>query len=240
MTPLARRALVWAVLTLPGCSLSNGFDRAEIQDALQYRRVLTEESPIVSGTDQAAAALKPPVRFGLYFVRTQFPTRRSIQTLEWLGAEQDRLLQRLAPLRTDRTASEIVVLADSTLAKPDRQTLRQTCARYGIDVLAIVDGVGSVDRYNNLSSLLYLTVIGAYFVPGTISDALFTIDATVWDVRNDRLLDRVAAEGRANKTGAAVRLEDEEPLRDAQRAALDTFGTQLGETLRRVLRPSGR
>ena len=66
----------------------------------------------------------------------------------------------------------------------------------------------------------------------------------VWGMKDPcfhpEILDRVAAEGQANKTGAAVRLEDEEPLRDAQRAALDTFSTQLGETLRRVLRPSGR
>ena len=238
MNPLARRALLCVVLALPSCSFSHGFDRAEIQDALQYRRVLTEESPILTGSNQAATSVTPPVRLGLYFVRTQFPTRQSIQTLEWLGTDQDRLLQRLAPLRADRTASEIVVLADSTVTTLDRQELRRACTRHGIDILAIVDGVGSVDRYNNLSSLLYLTVIGAYVVPGTVSDTLFTIDATLWDVRRDRLLDRVAAEGRATKTGAAVRLEDEEPLRDAQRAALDAFGTQLADALRRRVSPA--
>ena len=236
MTSLTYRVLLCIALTFPACSFSNGFDRAEIQDALQYRRVLPNDPSSASGTEPASATLKPPIRLGLYFVRTQFPTRQSIQTLEWLGTEQDRLLQRLAPLRADHTASEIVVLADSTLAKPDRQTLRQTCTRYGLDVLAIVDGVGSVDRYNKLSSLLYLTILGAYIIPGTVSDALFTIDATLWDVRHDRLLDRVTAEGRANKTGSAVRLEDEEPLREAQQVALEALSNQIIDVLHRRIR----
>ena len=233
MIPLAWRLLACALLTLPACSLSNGFDRAEMLAALQYRRALPDEPLTASGTEQAPVSLKPPVRLGLYFIPTQFPTRQSMRTVEWLSEDRDRLIRQLAPLRDDRTVSEIVLLPDTTMTTLDRQELRRACARHDIDVLAIVDGVGSVDRYNNLSSLLYLTVIGAYLVPGTVSDALFASEGTLWDARADRLLDRMGSEGQAKDTGSAVRLEDDGALKEAQLAAFDQLGARLIDALRR-------
>lgn len=233
MIPLAWHLVICAILTLPACSLSNGFDRTQMLDALQYRRALPDDPLTAPAVEQAALSLKPPIRLGLYFIHNQFPTRQSIKTIEWLSENRDRLIRQLTPLRNDRTVSEIVVLVESARTTIDRQELRRACSRDGIDVLAIVDGVGSVDRYNNLSSLLYPTVIGAYLVPGTVSDALFVIDGTLWEARADRFFDRVEAEGQATHVGSAVRLEDDGALKEAQRAALDRLGARLIDTLRR-------
>ncbi len=219
------------VLTLPACSMSRGFDRAGIQETLQQRLDLTGERETVSLTGHSLDRAEP-VRLGIYFVRTELPARQSVQTVEWISAEKDLLIQRLKPLRDDRIVHDIVTLAESTLLNQTRQELRRAALRYGIDVLVLVDGIGAVDRHNNAYSLLYPTILGAYLAPGTISDALFVMNGRLWDVRTDASGDREAAEGSAQQIGTAVMVEDAAALRAAKRRAIDAFGAMVVERLR--------
>ncbi len=143
-----------------------------MQNTLHQRLDLTGERE-AKNTTESNPPLAGPFRLGVYFVRTEFPTRQSVQSGEWLSAEKDQLVQRLTQLRSDQILREVVVLAEPTVRTLTRQELRQASVRYGIDVLLLVDGVGAVDRHNNAYALLYPTVIGAWLAPGTVIDALF-------------------------------------------------------------------
>jgi rhombotail lipoprotein len=226
-----RWLLPFFFIPLSACSMSQGFDRPGIQDTLQQRLNLTGGGNTASRTETRPARVEP-FRLGVYFVRTEFPTRESVQTVEWLSAEKDSLIQRLMPLREDRVIREIVTLAESTALTLTRQELRQAAIRYGIDVLLLVDGIGAVDRHNNAYSLLYPTILGAYLAPGTVSDALFVIDGRLWDVPADVVGDRETAEGTAQEVGTAVMVEDADVLRAAKRRAIDAFGAVIAERLR--------
>lgn len=236
MTPRIQRLLPLLFMALSACSTSQGFDRPGMQDTLLQRmnlvgaretQNLMENHPPLAG----------PFRLGVYFVRTEFPTRESIQSVEWLSAEKDQLVQRLAQLRSDQILREVVVLAEPTVRPLTSQELRQASARYGIDVLLLVDGVGAVARHNNAYALLYPTVIGAWLAPGTVIDALFILDGILWDLRTDTRLDRQTAEGQAQRTGAVVLVEDADALKEAKVLAIEAFGARLVEHLRSLERP---
>lgn len=231
MTQPIRWFLSILFITLSACSTGQGFDRTGMQDALHLRLDPLGEREAKNPTE-SNPPLAGPFRLGVYFVRTQFPTRQSIQSAEWLSAEKDQLVQRLSQLHDDGIVREVVVLAEPTVLTLTRQELRQAAVRYGIDVLLLVDGIGAVDRHNNAYSFLYPTIIGAWLAPGTISDALFVIDGRLWDVRADAFGDRQTAEGQAHRVGAAVILEDADVLGEAKRRAIDTFGAGVVDQLR--------
>lgn len=224
-------------LTLSACSTSKGFDRTGMHESLHQRlHIADEREP--TDSSKSTAPLSEPFRLGIYFVRTEFPTRQSVRSGEWLSAEKDQLVQRLTPLRSDQIVREIVVLAEPTVRTLTRQELRQAAGRYGIDVLLVIDGVGAVDRYNNAYALLYPTVIGTWLAPGTVIDALFLLTGTLWDLRTDRLLDQQTAEGQAQRTGAVVLMEDADALKEAKGLAIDAFGGRVADRLRSFQRES--
>ena len=224
------------LVTLAACSTSPEFDRAGMQDRLHQRLDLVGAREIKTAETKDAIAHAPlsagPFRLGVYFVRTEFPTRQSVHSEEWLSAEKDQLVQHLAQLRSDQILREIVVLAEPTVRTLSRQEFRQASIRYGIDVLLLVDGIGAVDRHNNAYALLYPTVIGTWLAPGTVIDALFMLTGTLWDLRTDRLLDQQTAEGQAQRTGAVVLVEDADALKEAKGLAIDAFGERVVDRLR--------
>ena len=222
-------------LTLSACSTSKGFDRAGMHESLHQRlHIADEREPRDSPT--STAPLSEPIRLGIYFVRTEFPTRQSVRSGEWLSAEKDRLVQRLTQLRSDQILGEVVLLAEPTVRTLTPQELRQASVRYGIDVLLLVDGVGAVDRHNNAYSFFYPTIIGAWLAPGTVIDALFILNGILWDLRTDTRLDGQTAEGQAQRTGAVVLVEDADVLTEAKHRAIDAFGARLVEHLRSLKR----
>ena len=231
-------------ITLSACSTSQGFDRAGMQDTLHQRLDLGGAGEIKTTETKNAmenrSPLAEPFRLGVYFVRTEFPTRQSVQSGEWLSVEKDQLVHRLTQLRSDQILREVVVLAEPTVRTLTRQELRQASVRYGIDVLLLVDGIGAVDRHNNAYALLYPTLLGAWLAPGTVIDALFMIDGVLWDLRTDKLLDQQTAEGQAQRIGAVVLVDDADVLKEAKSRAIDAFGGILVDRLRaRIGKHSG-
>ncbi|MBX9657180.1 MAG: hypothetical protein K2X00_01340 [Nitrospiraceae bacterium] len=228
-------------VVLSACSTGPEFDRSGMQNTLRQHLDLVGKGDRTSPETKSALEHHPPLagpfRLGLYFVRTEFPTRQSVHSGEWLSAEKDQLVRHLAPLRKDQVLREIVVLAEPTVRSLTRQELRQASARYGIDVLLLIDGIGAVDRHNNAYALLYPTVLGAWLAPGTVIDALFLLNGTLWDLRTDTTLDGQMVEGQAQHTGAVVLVEDADALKEAKGRAIEAFGARLVEHLRSLARP---
>jgi rhombotail lipoprotein len=175
-----------------------------------------------------------PFRLALYFVQRDFPAHRTIQKAEWVSADKEVLEKRLAPLRNEGIVTDSFLLVDTTIQGSDVGKIRRAAARYGADVVMIVDGVAAVDRFNNGYASLYPTLIGAYFAPGTESQALFMIEGDVWDVRTERHYATHAAEGQAKTVGTAIFVEDRQVLDRAKKDALDEFGKRMADGLRRL------
>ena len=184
-----------------------------------------------SQVDRPARPL--PLRLAIYFVQQSFPLHHRIQRAEWVAADKDLLAKWLTPLQNERILTETFHLIDTTIQGYDVEKIRRAAARYDADVVLIVDGLASVDRYNNGHAAWYATIIGAYLAPGTVSEALFVIEGSLWDVRAHRLYATRPAEGHAKVVGSAVRVQDRQAVAQAQQAALNELSQGIAQELRR-------
>jgi len=219
-------SLVLALAT--GCASRQGFDRTAISEVLHADpSPILESQPLASQTVQLSA----PLRLGVFFVNHDFPNRQSIRKVEWLARDRDRLLRELAPLQDEHVLQEAFVLMDATLRGEDIRAIRQAGARYGADVVLIVDGAAAVDRYNNRYAWLYPTLLGAYFAPGTESDALVMVTGSLWAVRSEWHAPMQTVEGASKLVGSAVLVEDSAALQEAKKHALQALGKHIVDQL---------
>ena len=84
--------------------------------------------------------------------------------------------------------------------------MQQVARLYGVDVMALVsyDQVSTVE--DNTASVLYWTIVGAYFIKGTESEIQTFVDTAVFDVRTARLLFRAPGINKENRKSTAVGL----------------------------------
>ena len=207
-----------------GCASSQGFDRTAMSEALHVDPTLIPEG---RPTASQSVHLPTPFRLGVFFASHDFPNRQSIRKVEWLARDRDQLLRELAPLQDKHVLQDAFVLMDATLRGEDIRGIRQVGARYGADVVLIVDGAAAVDRYNNRFAWLYPTVLGAYLASGTESDALVMATGSLWAVRSEWHAPMQTVEGASKLVGSAVLVEDSAALQEAKRHAIQALGQRI-------------
>ena len=74
-------------------------------------------------------------------------------------------------------------------------------------------------------------MITPFFVPGTEADAIFMVNATMWDVRNQYLYLSCEAEATANETRPAVFIEEWRVIKAAKAEAIDALSKELSGRL---------
>ncbi|CUS36178.1 hypothetical protein [Candidatus Nitrospira nitrificans] len=112
--------------------------------------------------------------------------------------------------------------------------IRLAAAEHGADAVLIVNGIADVDRYNNYSAFLYLTIVGMWLVPGTHADSLFVLDGAMWDVKNQYLYLSVESEGVASKMGPTMVLQNKKGTTEAKKLAVQSFGLELSKRLKAI------
>ena len=231
------RAIIAALLTLvvSGCG-SRGFDRQMISEQLRHAPVADEEIRAALAVRPAAT---PPLAVGVYFrpvrSRTSSPAWRApASAWSWRGEDKDVLLA------TDITSSELIAsmfpIVDPTVDSDDVKGARLAAARHGADAVMIVTGAADLDAYSNPLSLLYLTIVGLWVVPGTHRDALFAAHATLLDVATGYLYASAEAEGRGTLVRPLLFIDDDEAIARARREALIALRDELVKRIRRTAR----
>lgn len=232
--------LYWTVLLIllaGGCAGSAEFDRTAMRATLGSAEIpAAQHAPAVAHADMPNPP--HPLRLALYFVERDLPVQHKVRLAKWTDMDKGALMKELGPLQNEGIVADTLLLVDSTIRGYDVQKIRRAAARYDADAVLIVEGVGSVDRYNNGYAAWYVTLIGAYVAPGTVSDALFMIHSSLWDARTERLYATQTAEGRSTLTGSAVLLEDGQVLAQAKTAALAEFGKRMVDEWRRSRTPA--
>jgi hypothetical protein len=231
------RFTLFLSLPLGGCMGGPAFDRDTMRAA--FDRAETPSAEHRSAVTHAEIqTLAHPLRLALYFVERDMPLSHKIRKAEWISQDKAALIHELTPLLNEGIVTDAFLLADSTIRGHDVPKIRQTAARYRADAVLIVEGIGAVDRYNNGYAMWYATLIGAYFAPGTVSEALFMINGSLWETRTDRLYTTtLTAEGRSKSVGSAALIEDDQVLAQAKAAALAEIGKRAVDELRRLRTP---
>lgn len=223
-----RIVLALIVAGLAGCAASRGFDQAAMREALHLDSLSTPENQSVS---HESARPSPPFRLGVFFVKHDVPDTPSIRKVEWLSADRDQLFRKLAPLRDEQLLADTFVLVDVTLRSDNVKGIRQAGARFGADMVLIIDGIAAVDRYNNRLAWLYPTLLGAYLLPGTESDALVMATGSLWAVRSDWHAPIQTVEIQSKVKGSAAFVEDATALQEAKQQAIHSLGKRIAEVL---------
>jgi hypothetical protein len=215
---------------LTACASSQGLHLASLQQTLQDEEA--RFAGALSSTSTANPSIRQgPQKLGLYITPTGFLRHE----FEWTDADREALLAWANGLQRDGLISGASFIQLSSIKGSRLAQLRESAARHGADLLLIVDGAATVDRYNNYKGvLLYWTILGAYFADGTHSDALCLVRGSVWDVKTGILLASEEAEGRAQTVGPAAFVDDHTVVLTARQQALATLLAALKE---RVLRP---
>lgn len=221
--------LALIVTVSAGCASSQGFNRAAMIETLHVDSSTEQDDQPMANQ---GSRFSPPFRLGVFFVDHNIPPGQSIRKVEWLSADRGQLLHDLAPLQDDHILMDTFVLMDATLRGEDIRAIRQAGARYGADLVLIIDGVAAIDRYNNRSAWWYLTLIGAYLARGTESHALVMTTGILWAVRSEWHAPLQRAEEAVKLVGPAAFVGDTAALQEARKHAIEAISKRIVDQLR--------
>jgi len=116
--------------------------------------------------------------------------------------------------------SDIQVIPDTYMQGSRGFTgLEQVARLYQLDIIALVSYDQVVASDDTKSSILYWTIIGAYFIEGSKNDVQTFVDTAVFDITSRRLLFR--APGIDTSTRRSTLVESNEELREERVESFD-------------------
>ena len=167
-----------------------------------------EEPPPV---DERIPHLEIPLRVGVAFVPAPsgyvegLPEARKTELLQ--------LVERHFEQR--EYISDIAIIPETYLrTRRGFDTLDQVARLYDLDVIALISYDQVAIAEDRKSSILYWTIVGAYFIKGSKNDVQTFVDTAVFDVSTRRLLLR--APGVDHQVATATLVESSEEMRKAR------------------------
>lgn len=217
------------VFALAACAPARGFDRGALQKELKG------DIPQVTEQDiKQALALKPnltlPAKIAVYLKDGSTKVSQMYAVLprwRWEGGEKDQIIEWGHQLKSDGVVSDLFFIPQSMVPNNSLHAIRLAAAQHGADAVFVIDGIADVDRYHNASSILYIAIVTGLFVPGTHIDALFMINGTLWDVRNQYLYLTIESESVAEKLGPAFFMKEKKSINEAKSQAIEKFGLEF-------------
>ena len=156
--------------------------------------------------DENIPNLQLPLRVGLAFVPSH---SNNVEGLS--EANKNELLEKVKEAFSDREfIKEINIIPDTYLRSGNGfETVDQIARLYGLDVIALVsyDQVAHID--DTKSSILYWTVVGAYFVKGSKNDVQTFVDTAIFDIKTHKLLFRAPGINKIEATSTLVNSTEE-------------------------------
>ncbi len=155
--------------------------------------------------DQNVPNLKLPLTVGLAFVPS---TMRHVQGLT--EAHKTELLARVRQQFQGREYIRDIVVVPDTYMRSSKgfEGVEQIARLYGLDVVALVSYDQVATTAENKASLLYWTIVGAYFIKGNQNEVNTFVDTAVFDVNSHKLLLRAPGVNKLERSSTLVELED--------------------------------
>ncbi len=174
------------ITTLNGCALFGEYRERHVQSTSLVSFLYPKGK--VPMKDKPNPVLNLPLRVGLAFI----PDNRSQTTITL--ATKNELLENVKHAFDGKAyVDEIIIIPEIYLqGSGGYGTLDQVNNLYQLDVIALVSYDQIVNGRDNLLSLSYLTIVGAYILPGSGFDVSTMIDLAVIDVPSRSILFRSA------------------------------------------------
>jgi rhombotail lipoprotein len=165
-----------------------------------------------------------PLRVGLAFL----PSQAALGPSPIDAAQKQELLERIRQRFASRKfVGEIVIVPDYYLANERGFTGLEGVQRlYNIDVMALVSYDQVTHTDDNKLSLGYLTIVGAYFLPGSSQSATTLVDLAVVDPATRSLILRAGGTSSSHGTSTLVDAD-----RNARKASADGFAAATDQMI---------
>lgn len=174
--------------------------------------------------------LNLPLRAGIAFVPGSGQSDAAISE-----ATKTELLNRVKAAFKDREYIEHIEVIPETYLRSSKgfEGMQQVARLYGVDVMALVSYDQVSVRGDTKAAVLYWTIVGAYFIPGTENVVQTFVDTAVFDVSTRKLLLR--APGTDKREAQSTAVESDEKLREERvgsfTAAMDQMTANLSGEL---------
>jgi rhombotail lipoprotein len=219
--------LLMAVAALPGCTImQHAFCAPGCQSQTHNTSSLVNflypdgKTPPPNNT---IPVLRVPLRVGLAFL----PSQAGFGAAPLDAAQKQELLERIRQRFSSRKfVSEIVVIPDYYLTNARGFAGLDGVQRlYNIDLMALVsyDQVSHTD--DNKLSLGYLTIVGAYVLPGSSHDTATLVDLAVVDPATRSLVLR--AGGTSTHHGSSTLIDVDRDTRKASASGFNDATNQM-------------
>jgi rhombotail lipoprotein len=225
-------AVLVVVAAAVGCS--SGFQRVEMEAALQEDRKIFVDDRDVAAIEQLRPQIQFPIRLAVV-PPARLSHRHWQESTETLKGEQEELDLLAEQLRKDGIVSAFMVIPRMLMdpnAGSGLKSIRIAAARMQADAVLVMRSVTDVDTYMNPLGLLDLSIAGMWLVPGHHKDALTIVEGVVIDNRNQFLYFAGSAEGTGSTWGPLAVIEERDAIQESRRNALHAFGERLARQAR--------
>ncbi len=176
--------------------------------------------------DETVPQLNLPLRVGLAFVPSN-----SRYTEGLSEAHKLILLNRVKDAFREREFIKSISIIPDTYLRSSRgfQSIDQIARLYGLDSIALVSYDQVSHSEDTKASILYWTIVGAYFIKGSTNDVQTFVDTSVFDVNSHKLLFR--APGINESRGSSTLINTIEETRKRRAESFDRAMADMTQNL---------
>ncbi len=221
-----------------GCA-STGYDRGSLPPVDPNKIVIDSEE--IKHYLSLKPQLRLPFRVGVYFLETD----GSYYRID--AKNKSTILTIEETLKAEKIVSQMFLISASVYALdseregsgfknyyPNRtksldgiKKIRILASRYGADAVLVIKSTSHYKQNPNLLSLLYATIVGIWIVPGTRGESTFTLEGTLWDVKNEYLYLTTESEASSSSTSPYGWINETSIVSESKEKALQEFSSEL-------------
>ncbi|BBM82578.1 hypothetical protein [Candidatus Uabimicrobium amorphum] len=217
-----KKFCVFLCMFMAGCA--TGFDRSDLNRRLSQQVKISEKDAEIESLFERRPLANLPVKVAI-----------ALNTSHWNEDDKNKILAVGDELVSQGVATDVVLLPQMVMADRNLRTIRLAAARYQADVVFVISSINDLDRYYNPLSVLYITIVGAWVIPGSHIDSLYIAEGTLFDVRNEYIYFSVHAEGEGSTWGPGAIIEANDAIKRAKTRCVEKFATSLREQSQKIL-----
>ncbi len=221
--------ILLATILLSGCTslmqqiTDQGMRRGVSSSLVDYLYPKGETPPEF---DQTVPKLQLPLRVGIAFVPSH-----ADDSIALTASHKSILLNKIKGAFNEKPfINEIVVIPDTYLrSSRGFDNVDQVARLYALDVMTLVSYDQVVYTDDTKASILYWTIVGAYFINGSRNDINTFVDVAVYDVKSHKLLLR--APGTDEVIAKSALINSSEKLRIARQGSFASAIDNVSDNL---------
>jgi rhombotail lipoprotein len=159
----------------------------------------------------AIPVLRLPLRVGIAFVPTGSKGQAFSSRFGPSEVQKNTLMQRVADEFKGREYIQSIEIVPTSYLRPEGgfANLDQVRGLLGVDVIALVAYDQVQFTNENILSLAYWTIVGAYIFQGNKNDSQTLMEAAVYDIESRHLLFRAPGASQVQASAAAVYVDQD-------------------------------